>query len=186
MKGVENIVEKIMADAKIAAAEIESAAKAEAEAILKSTEETASATVAAMLDRADGESKDILRRADSTMNLEGRKAILAERQKLIEEAFEAAEKRLFALMANEDSYCNTLTVLARDAGEDSVLLIANEDIAVGKKLSEATKLTVEGAKIARGGIVVKQGEVEVNLTFTALLRQYREELEQSVATTLFA
>ena len=187
MKGVENIVGRVAADAQAAAKDIAAAASAQAEKIIADNKVAAGKAVDDIIKKAEAGSADIARRADSMMKLEGRKTLLAERQNLIEEAFVAAAAKLAAITKDPAEYVKVLTTLAGGALPNSTLLVAKTEFdAVAKDLGQATGLSVEAADLPGGGLVVKLGEVEVNLTFTALLRQYREELEQSVAAALFS
>jgi len=186
VKGVENIVGRVAAGAQVAAAETAAAATAQAEKLLADARAAADKAVADIMKKAGQSAQDIARRADSMMSLEGRKALLGERQKLIEEAFAAAAAKLSAMVEVPAAYVKTLEGLAGGAAPGSTLLLAQADYEkVGKELAKVTGLTVEPADLPRGGLVVRQGEVEINLTFAALLRQYREELEHDVAAALF-
>ena len=70
--------------------------------------------------------------------------------------------------------------------KDSVVMLDKADFdAVGGALKSELGCAVEAANLPSGGVVVKSGGIELNLTFAALLRQYREELEQAVASVLF-
>jgi V/A-type H+-transporting ATPase subunit E len=186
VKGIENIVDRVTAQAQAAAAETASAAAAESEKLFADAKAAADKAVADIMRKAEQGAQDIARRADSMMNLEGRKALLAQRQKLVEEAFDAAAAKLSALVETPAAYVKILESLAGGAAPNSTLLLAKADCdAVGKDLAKTTGLTVESADLPRGGLVVRKGEVEINLTFAALLRQYREELEHDVAAALF-
>ena len=186
MKGVENIVGRVEAAAQAAAAETAAAAAAQAEKLLADAKVAADKAVADIMKKAGQGAQDIARRADSMMSLEGRKALLGERQKLIEEAFDTAAAKLSAMVEVPATYVKTLEALAGGSAPGSTLLLAKADYEeVGKELAKATGLAVEPADLTRGGLVVRNGEVEFNLTFAALLRQYREELEHDVAAALF-
>ncbi|HWP79190.1 MAG TPA: V-type ATP synthase subunit E family protein [Candidatus Acidoferrum sp.] len=186
MKGIENIVGKVEAGAQATAAETAAAAVAKAAQLLDDAKAAGEKAAADIMRKAAQGAQDIARRADSMMNLEGRKKLLGERQKLIEEAFEAAAAKLAAMAEEPAGYVKILESLAKDAAPQSTLLLAKADFdGVGKALAKATGLAVEPAQLPRGGLVVRQGEVEINLTFAALLRQYREELERDVAAALF-
>ncbi len=186
MKGVENIVGRVAAEAQATAAETAAAASAQAEKILADAKAAADKATAEIIKKAGQNAQDIARRADSMMSLEGRKALLGERQKLIVEAFDAAAAKLTAMTEEPAAYVITLEGLAKGAAPGCALLLAKADYdSVGKELARATGLAVEPADLPRGGLVVRQGEVEINLTFAALLRQYREELEHDVAAALF-
>ena len=203
MKGIENIVSRILGDAEISAGEI----KAQADAKFGTPYTLPAATAdqlggvkvgdyldiakaeqvyAQGLKSAKAEVENVLLRGKSMADLEGRKALLAARQTVVDEAFEEAEKALEAKRKDKD-YVKLLSKLAKPVVEkDSVVVLDKADFdAVGAALKTELGCAVEAASLPSGGVVVKSGGIELNLTFAALLRQYREELEQAVASVLF-
>lgn len=186
LKGIENIVSRILGDAEISAGEIKAQADAKVEQMLAEANAKAEQVYAQGLKSAKAEVENVLLRGKSMADLEGRKALLAARQTVVDEAFEKAEKALEAKRKDKD-YVKLLSKLAKPVVEkDSVVVLDKADFdAVGAALKTELGCAVEAASLPSGGVVVKSGGIELNLTFAALLRQYREELEQAVASVLF-
>ena len=186
LKGIENIVSRILGDAEISAGEIKAQADAKVEQMLAEANAKAEQVYAQGLKSAKTEVENVLLRGKSMADLEGRKALLAARQTVVDEAFEQAEKTLEAKRKDKD-YVKLLSALAKPVVEkDSVVVLDKADFdAVGAALKTELGCSVEAASLPSGGVVVKSGGIELNLTFAALLRQYREELEQAVASVLF-
>ena len=93
LKGIENIVSRILGDAEISAGEIKAQAEAKAAEVIAEANAKAEQVYAQGLKSAKTEVENVLLRGKSMADLEGRKALLAARQTVVDEAFEQAEKR---------------------------------------------------------------------------------------------
>jgi V/A-type H+-transporting ATPase subunit E len=186
LKGIENIISRIMGDAETSANELKAQAEAKAAEALAEAKTQAERVYARGLESAKVEVENVLLRGKSMADLEGRKALLSARQEVVDEAFAMAEKALQAKRKDGD-YANLLCNLAKSVlKKDSVVVLDKNDFdAVGAAVKSALGCDVEAGDLPSGGLVVKSGGIELNLTFAALLRQYREELEQAVASVLF-
>lgn len=190
---IEKITSKIIGDAQAEAkaaldqaqavrAEILAEAKAEAERILSKAE-------------ADGRSdkEKLISRRKAVADIDGRKIVLEEKQKLIASCFDRAVDKISAM--DEELYVDFLVRLLADAGETEGQLILSPADAekVGKKLTEAAAKAIPGSKFTlseetrniKGGFLLKKGSVYVNCTAEALVDEAREELVGDVAARLF-
>ena len=134
-------------------------------------------------------------RLASTAQMECRKAVLAAKQDVIEEAFEQAHKQLLALP--QDKYIALLADLAVQAsvtGKEKLIFSAPDRAHVGKAVAAAANEKIGGnaaltlAKETRpmdGGFILSDGAVEVNCTFDTLIRLQRGALSGEVAKVLF-
>ena len=177
-------IDAILAEARAKADEITAKAKAEAQA--------AGDEVLAQGRRAAAERED---RLASTAQMECRKAVLAAKQDVIEEAFEQAHKQLLALP--KEKYIALLADLAVQAsvtGKEKLIFSAPDRARVGKavvsaangKLSKDAMLTLaEETRPMDGGFILSDGAVEVNCTFDTLIRLQRGALSGEVAKVLF-
>ncbi|NLH02218.1 MAG: hypothetical protein GX488_10080 [Clostridiales bacterium] len=138
-------------------------------------------------------------RLSSTAVMESKKSILAMKQETVSRIFEEAEKRICNLP--EDRYVDFLARLAgnaistgleevvfneRDKAQYSkaVIKAANE---IAKKRGLLPKLTVsEITGDFKGGIVVRQGDIEVNCTVEKLIELSKGEIAAQVADILFS
>ena len=177
-------IDAIMAEARGRAAEITEKAKAEAKAVEEE--------VLAQGRRAAAERED---RLASTAQMECRKAVLAAKQDVIEEAFEQAHKQLLDLP--QDKYIALLADLAVQAsvtGKEKLIFSAPDRARVGKAVAAAANekkgsgaaLTLaEETRPMDGGFILSDGAVEVNCTFDTLIRLQRGALSGEVAKVLF-
>ena len=195
MNGIEKITARInedsrkeayaiLAEARAEAAEITARAKAEAQAV--------GDEVLAQGRRAAAERED---RLASTAQMECRKAVLCAKQDVIEEAFQAARKKLLELPSEQ--YVALLAGLAAKAsvtGTEKLIFSPGHRAQVGKavvvaaneKLGPSAALTLsEESRPMDGGFILSDGAVEVNCTFDTLIRLQRGALAGEVAKVLF-
>lgn len=177
-------IDALLAEAKTQAADITAKARAEAQAV--------GDEVMAQGRKAAAERED---RLASVAQLECRKAALAAKQEVIEEAFRLAHKKLLALP--QDKYVALLVKLAVQAsttGKEKLIFSQTDRARVGKavvtaaneKLAKGAMLTLsEESRPMDGGFILSDGAVEVNCTFDTLIRLQRGALAGEVAKVLF-
>ena len=177
-------IDAVLAEARAKAGEITAKARAEAQAV--------GDEVLAQGRRAAAERED---RLASTAQMECRKAVLAAKQDVIEEAFEQAHKQLLALP--QEKYIALLADLAVQAsvtGKEKLIFSAPDRARVGKAVAAAANekigpdaaLTLaEETRPMDGGFILSDGAVEVNCTFDTLIRLQRGALSGEVAKVLF-
>lgn len=195
MNGIEKITARITEDCRKETFAILAEARAKAEEITAKAKAEAQAVgdeVLAQGRRAAAERED---RLASTAQMECRKAVLAAKQDVIEEAFEQAHKQLLALP--EDKYIALLADLAVQAsvtGKEKLIFSAPDRARVGKAVaaaanekigSNAALTLAEETRPMDGGFILSDGAVEVNCTFDTLIRLQRGALSGEVAKVLF-
>jgi V/A-type H+/Na+-transporting ATPase subunit E len=193
----EQVIEKILSDAKAEAEKIskEAADKAAAEqarADAKLAEYRQQAETLAQ-QAAEDEKAHILAGA----RMEAAKEYLAEKTKILDEVFERAAKRLGELPDKE--YRALMTRLMTEAVETG-----DEEVVIGKKEKRIDKdfiTEVNGKlqgdkkgnlKLAKdkhempGGFILRRGKIKTNVSPAVLLEQARNDLVIELAKTLFA
>ena len=177
-------IDALLAEAKTQAADITAKARAEAQAV--------GDEVMAQGRKAAAEREE---RLASVAQLECRKAELAAKQEVIEEAFRLAHKTLLDLP--QDKYVALLVKLAVQAsttGKEKLIFSQADRAKVGKavvtaaneKLAKGAMLTLsEETRPMDGGFILSDGAVEVNCTFDTLIRLQRGALAGEVAKVLF-
>lgn len=145
MNGIEKIIDRISGDAQAEIDSILEEARAEAAQITAKYEAQAKAEADEILKRGTAAAAEREERLASMAQMEGRKAELAAKQEVIEEAFELALKKLQALP--EDTYVELLAGLAAKAsvtGKETLIFSAADRDRVGKKVVAAAN-----AKLAK-------------------------------------
>ena len=195
MNGIEKIIDRISGDAQAEIDVILNQAKAEAAEITAKYEAQAKAEADEILKRGAAAAAEREERLASMAQMEGRKAGLAAKQEVIEEAFALALQKLLALP--EDKYVELLAGLAAKAsftGKETLIFSAKDRDTVCKKVVEAACALVNGGafvlgnetRAISGGFVLSDGAVEVNCSFETLVRLQKAEITGEVSRVLFA
>ncbi|MDE6281940.1 MAG: V-type ATP synthase subunit E [Oscillospiraceae bacterium] len=194
MNGIEKITARIAEDGKAENDALLAQARAQAAEVTAKYQAEARAAADEILAQGRKNAEARARHLDSTAQMECRKAVLAAKQDVIEEAFQAAHKKLLNLPQAE--YVTFLAGLAAKAsvtGKEKLIFSANDRAQVGKdvvaaanKKLAAGKLTLaEETRPMDGGFILSDGAVEVNCTFDTLIRLQRGALAGEVAKALF-
>lgn len=195
MNGIEKITARIETDAKAEVAEILREAEEKAAAI----REQYKAQAAAQAKTAEAEGKEAAKRQaerlESAANMEAKKRLLATKQDCLNAAFDKAQAELLALPDGE--YAQLLAKMAVKAsktGKEEILLNAKDLKRVGTQVVEKANALKKGAALTlsketrdmAGGLMLRDGNVEVNCAFETQLRVLREEMAAQVAEILFS
>lgn len=187
MSNGQNIIDKILSDAKQEAAKIEQAAKAEAEKIIlaaneKADKEAAKAEEAGKDDAQKASAKEI-----SSAQMKAKQMILASKQKCIEDTVKSAKEQLKSLEGAEYKVViiNMLTG-TKDAEGSEVILSAKDKEAFGADLEKMGYKISQETRPIESGFVLKKGDIEYNYSFESIISVEKEEIDQAAAKILFA
>ncbi|NLD87101.1 MAG: hypothetical protein GX633_02430 [Clostridiales bacterium] len=193
MKGIEKIIDRIADSSNAEYEAIIDKAVAEAEEIISQGKKTIEDQCDIIIDEANKESSEIIRRAVSMAYLEARKKKLETKQVVIDKAFTAAVESILSMPANE--YQALLVSLAVNAGKDGgeVIFSASDRTKFGKQVVIAANEKLNGSSLTLsvetrdipGGLIVKNGSIEINCDIQALIKFSRDELSIGVAKILF-
>ena len=194
MNGIEKITARIAEDGKAENDALLAQARAQAAEIAAKYQAEAKAAADEILEHGRKSAEARARHLDSTAQMECRKAVLAAKQDVIEEAFQAAHKKLLDLPQAE--YVTFLAGLAAQAsvtGKEKLIFSADDRAQVGKdvvaaankKLPAGALTLAEETRPMDGGFILSDGAVEVNCTFDTLIRLQRGALAGEVAKVLF-
>lgn len=193
----EQVVEKILAEAraeaekiKAAAAEKCAAAEAELNSELADYEKQTQAQAAQA-------AEDKKARVLATANMEIKKEYLAAKVALLNDVFQKVLERIKALSDSEyENLITSLMAKAVETGDEEVIIGAEEkriDHAlikqVNRKLSPGYKgnlqLAQDRANID-GGFILRRGKIRVNVSIEVLLAEARDKFEMELVEELFA
>lgn len=194
MNGIEKITDRITQDTQAEIQALVSQAEEQAKQILADSQAEAERIRERILAHGRRELEDHRSRLKSMNQLDERKAALAAKQDVIEEAFQAAVVRLSQLPEDQ-----MVPLLARmiaanaQAGEGQVILAPAQRAAYGKKVVDQANALIEGGRLTlgpedpeiQGGCILRQGAVDANCTFEMLVRQQRTQLGGQVAEILY-
>jgi len=193
----DQVVEKILSDA-----------RAEAEKIKSQAQETGAAEQAKLDEQLAEHRKQteiIARKASkakkmhllSAARMEIAKEFLAEKRKILDEVFAQAREQLLSLP--NEQYRKLITDLmlkAVETGDEEIIVDKNESridqqllTQVNKQLGPDNKGNLrlsEQRQDLGGGFILRRGKIKNNVSFEVLLAQARRELEIELAKELFA
>lgn len=190
---IEKITSKIISDAEESAKVTLAEARAKADGILAEAEAKAEEILDAAGKRGAEEKEKLISRKKSVADIDSRKMILEEKQKLIAECFDRAAEKIVSM--EKEAYVEFLTSLVLKTGEKEGQLILNEKdaAAAGEALISSIAKADADAKITLseerrnilGGFLLKNGQVYINGTIEALIAEAKEELISEAAAQLF-
>lgn len=195
MNGIEKITGRINEDAQREIDAIAAQAKSEADAITARYNAQAEKEAAEILARGKANADERVERLASVAELEAKKMTLAAKQKVLDKAFDKALQDLTEL--SEEKYVALLAALAVKAassGKEKIILSPADRSRYGVKVAEMAnsalgkkgKLTLsEETRDIKGGLLLSDGDVEVNCAFETLVRLTRNQIAGDVAKVLF-
>ena len=193
MKGIENIAQRILADAEQEAGALRDEAEKKAAEARAAADREAQELKDSLRREGEAEAKrqyDLLLAAQET---EDRKQLLAAKQELVARAFDRAVEQLCAL--EDEPYALLLAKLAASAAEtkqEKIILNERDKARVGSRVvEEANRLTggslilAEETRPIVGGLILSQGKIEVNCALDTLAALRRNELAGKASALLF-
>lgn len=195
MNGIEKITARIETDAKAEVAEILREAEEKAAAIRAQYEAKAKEEAKAAAEAGRQAAQHQAERLESAAQMEAKKQMLAAKQDCLKEAFDKAQEQLLAMP--DEPYAHMLAQMAVKAsrtGKEEILLNAKDRDRVGAQVVSKANSMKKGAKMTlsqetremAGGLMLRDGNVEVNCAFETQLRVLREEMAAEVAGILFS
>ena len=199
MTGIEKISARIAADAREQGQAVLAKSRAEADEITRKYDGEADELRAALTEKAKAEADEFVRRAVGVAELEARKRNLAARQGVIGKAFDGAMAELAALPeAQLVAVLSRLAFTASRKGTEQIVLTPSDHARFGKKVCEGANALLAAEKrtasltlsaspraLAGGGLVLSDGEVEINCTFETIVSGLRSDISAEVAKILF-
>lgn len=193
MNGIDKIIQRIEADAKMEVERILSAAQDQAAEITELYQGRADAEAAELAARNEKNAAEREDRLVSSAQMEVRKTTLAAKQQMLEKAYALALDKLCSMP--DAQYIETvaeLLVQAAPKGTGKVIFAPEEQARIGKAAVEMAneklggQLTVaEETRPIRGGFILADDKVEVNCSFDTLVRLQKNETAGAVAKILF-
>ena len=195
MNGIEKITARIETDAKGEIAEILREGEAKAAQIRASYQTQADLAAKAAAAAGKEAAQRQAERLESAAQMEAKQMLLAAKQSCLDEAFEKARQQLLGLP--DGQYSDLLAKIAAKAsrtGKEEIVLSAKDHKRVGAKVVEKANFILGNGKLTLapdtremdGGLILRDGQVEVNCAFETQLRVLREDMTAEVAAILFS
>ncbi|MBE3126898.1 MAG: V-type ATP synthase subunit E [Candidatus Atribacteria bacterium] len=195
---IKDINDKIISDAKIQASKIITQAEDNANNIIKKGEKEADNVKKIILYKINQEASLRKSKILTEANLEAKKTILLEKQKIMEDVFDKALESIAKL--NSKDYLNFIKKLILDnieSGDETIFTGSldknkickdfieeiNKELKAKDKKGEL-RLSTSYLPI-KGGVVIGSGKIRKNISLEFLLKKIREELEIQISKDLF-
>ncbi len=196
MKGIDSIKEKITAQAQAKADEIMAQARSQAEAVTAEAEKQAAREAAAIKERGEKQAQEAYKRILSAAALQQRKAVLATKQEVLEEAFSSAFDQLRELSGSDYEAMLVRYIVENAAGGEELVFgsldreaaprVAEKAAAEMKAKGADTGFTVSDEAASFGkGVLLRRGELEINCSLAAIAQSMKDSLSSEVAKVLF-
>ena len=198
MKGIDKITSRIIADAEAECRDVKRESDERCAAVRAENEKRAQDEYWRLVREGVKDTEQRVQRMDRTARLEAKKSVLNMKQEAVSRAFELAKDKIAELP--ERDYVAFLAREAAEAaitGQEEVIFCERDRKSVGAKAVKAANellaakgmpglLTLSDAtRDMAGGLMLKQGDIEVNCTVDTLLDLTRDELAARVADVLF-
>ena len=198
MNGIEKITARIQADAQRDADAVTAEAAERCKEMRLEYDQKAQDAYWLLVRAGVKDCEERVKRLGSAAALEAKKSVLGLKQEMVAEVFDRAVEMLLELPKKE--YVDLLAGIAAKAagnGFEELVFNSKDQRAVGEMVAKAAnellkergnygKLTVsELTRDIKGGVIVKQGDIETNCSIEAMVGQYKSELSAPVAAALF-
>lgn len=190
MKGKEAIIQKIIGDAKKAASSTMEEAGVNADEILNIARNDAKIYKDRHMSESFSEREEIIKRKISMANLEARKMLLQEKQKIIEKSFEKAVEKI---RDDKEKYVELIINMLTFAENGDTVVISEKDKDIITEefiLAEAKKKKIK-VNISKkygafsGGIILSGTESDKNFSLEVELAHLRSVAEPEIAKIMF-
>lgn len=194
MTGIDKICDRIQAQTDAACDQILSRAQEEARGIRANCEEIAQEEAEAIRARGAVAAKERELRLGGVAELEARKLHLKTKQEMIEQAFSQAEAELQnSGGAKRIALLGGLAARASVSGHEEIILSQKDRDEIGMAVVKSANAAVTDGELTlasetrdmNGGLILREGSMEINCTFDAILRGLRDTLSGDVAEILF-
>lgn len=198
MNGIEKITARIAAEAEAEALDVREKADARIAEIKAESDKKAQEEYWSVVRSGANEAEQRVQLRGRAAALEAKKSILAMKQELVSRAFDLAGEKILAMP--ESDYVAFLAKQAADAsftGQEEIILNENDRTRFGDAVVKEANACLkdrgihgglslsETVRPLTGGLILKQGDIEVNCALDKLLDMKRGELSAQVAGILF-
>ena len=183
----QNLIDKILSDAKAQADEVRAQAQKEADEILSAAQNKADKEKAKADEAAKAEAEKAAAKEISSADMKAKKMILQQKQDCLEEILKEAEKTLCSLKGEEYEKVILSMLKNADTDDKSEIIFSSDDRQTFSLKAKEMGLKVsEETRDIDGGFVVKNGDIEYNYSFKSIISVEREDILQLAAGILFA
>lgn len=199
MNGINKITDRIAAETKEEINAVRAEAEAKCREIIASYEKQAQDEYERLMKEGAEDSALQTERLKIAAEMEARKSVLSMKQEAVDKVLEASIKQIcdmsgdryvtfLARLASEAAFTGTEEIIfnRRDCKSGTARAVVTKANELLRKRGVLPKLTVSSQNgDFLGGIVVKQGDIEVNCCIETLVEMNRDKLASKIAGALF-
>lgn len=199
MNGIEKITAKLESEARAEIEAINAETAAKCEEIKKEYEKKAQDEYWKRVQDGTKSVENRVERLASAADMEAKKSVLAFKQEMVSKAFDRAVQNISEMPREEYiAFLAGQTAKAASTGTEELIFNARDRKEFGADAAKAANVLLKKKGLAGGltvsdetreipgGLIVKQGDIEVNCSVDILVQLYRNELASQVAEILFA
>lgn len=193
MKGIDLLTQRILTEARQDAENAVSKARKKADVIRRAADSEAEAILKRRIAQGDAEAEKHYEQLLAAADTQARKATLARKQALVAKAFDLAVEKLRTM--EQSRYISLLASLAAKAsetGKEQIFLNSGDREALGDRVvAEANRISGGSMTLASesrdivGGLILSQGDIEINCALDTLAGLHRNALSAEAAGKLF-
>lgn len=195
MSGIDNIVQKINEDNQQKIKQLEDETAIQIEEINSLEDKKAQESIDKLEADTNKKVAEIERNAKSGAEMANRQELLKTRQDMLDVAFDKALEALKAMDNSKRSAYAKAMILSSAQGDETIVASSSDSVFTDSFLSELNsalsaagkqgnlKYELTGDKI--DGLVLKKDGMEINLTYDAVIRQIKGEIDSEVSKILF-
>jgi len=190
---IENITQKILAEANDAAKAILEKAEMQSSEIINEAKNKADEMLKNEISKSENDAEILKQRKVSAAQLQAKKMLLSAKQESINKSFQQAHNKLTQLP--EEKYINFIIdeIMKSSISEGELILNEKDKKNIGEKIVKIVGEKLKSNKIvlsnktidASGGFVLKSGNIEINSTFETIINSIKDELTFEVANVIF-
>lgn len=191
MNGIESIKKQITDDAALKISEIQKKQNEEREAAFEKARKTAQEEYDALIEKGKKEQEREREIIMSSAASESKMNALKARQQLIDEVYQNASEKFFALSGREYEEYLLKLILENAAGGEEIVFPKNDGAdheklvsLASSKLPAALKLSEDYADFAKG-FILRKGHSQISCSFESIAGYMKEQLMTELAKNLF-
>lgn len=195
MSGIDNIVQKINEDNQQKIKQLKDETAIQIEEINALEDKKAQEAIDKLTVDTDKKVAEIERNAKSAADMANRQELLQTRQDMLGVAFDKALEAMKAMDNSKKSAYVKAMVLDAAKGDEKIIASSSDSVFTDSLLSELNSALVAAGKKGElsydftneqiDGVILKSGGMEINLTYEAVIKQIKGEIDSQVSKTLF-
>ena len=196
---VEKIIDKIIGEAEKEAKKIMNEASNAADKIVEEAKQKAKSAKTALLEKGEKAAQEERRKMLLAAELDFRKEILNGKQSVISQIFDRVSQKFKQLKDNEyKEIIGKMLIAAAQTGDEEIIISSNDkgrinaaflqkvNAELSKKGKKGNLKLSSDTRDISGGFIYRQGKIEINNSFDALIKSKKDDLEFKIAGILFS